>query len=157
MSLKKFANIFKLEIGKGIFPYEMFNNINQLKELKIWPKYSDFRSSLPSKKQSFLHQIDEILNLPVIYGFHSFGSLLENLQISIELTNDQYMKEFMPELSQLQKDRLEEALFLSPKIYYEEKFIFDRKIQTGEFLNFLDHLKFYNGMDSKILKLHTLV
>ena len=150
MSLKKFANIFNLEIGKGLFPYELFRDVNDLKERKMWPKYCDFRSSLPSKKVNFLNEIDEILNVPVIYGFESFGSLLDFLQISLDLTRQQYISELMPDLSESQKGALEKALFLSPKVYFEEKFVYDRKIQTGEFTNFLDHLRFYNGKDSDI-------
>ena len=150
MSLKKFANIFNLEIGKGLFPYELFRSIDELEERTIWPNYSDFRSSLPSKKLNFLNEIDEILNLSVIYGFESFGSLLDFLQISLNLTSQQYISELMPDLSELQKDTLEQALFLSPKVYFAEKFVYDRKIQTGEFKNFLDHLRFYNGKDSDL-------
>ena len=31
MSLQKFAHIFQLEITKGLFPYELFKNIDELR------------------------------------------------------------------------------------------------------------------------------
>lgn len=149
MSSVKFANVFDLQMEKGLFPYELFNDISQLKEQKCWPKYKDFQSSLPSKPVNFIDEIDDILSLPIIFSFENFGELLRFFEIDINLTENQYFSELRPILSEEQEKKLSEELFLSPKEYFEQKFQFERKIESGLFTNYIDHLKFYNEKDSK--------
>ena len=150
MSLARFAKIFDLEMTKGIFPYELFSDISQLKAQKTWPKYKDFQSSLPSKPVNFTDEIDDILSLPIIFSFDSFGELLRFLEIDINLTEAQYFSELRPILSDEQEKKLIDELFLSPKEYFEQKFEFERKIESGSFKDFSDHLRYYNEKDSKI-------
>ena len=114
-----------------------------------WPKYTEFESSLPSRFVDYLPQIDEILNLPLIFGFKTLGSLLKSLGISITLSPAEYNDYQTSNLSSGQKTSLQKKLFMSPKLYFEEKFIFESKIQNGQFTNFLDHLKYYNGTNWK--------
>lgn len=149
MSLQKFANIFKLDVSKAIFPYEFFHDIEDIRKTKIWPAYVNFRSSLPSEQQDFLHELDEILNLPMIYGFSSFGELISDLDLDFPLSNVEFNSPFVPLLSEERKKELELNLFLSPKMYFEQKFEFERKIEDEIFTSFLDYLVYYNGTDFK--------
>ena len=149
MNLSKFANIFKLDVSKGIFPYEFFKDMKELEETVTWPTYLSFQSSLPAKEENFVSEIDEILNLPVIYGFKYFGELLENLEIRLNLTQNEHYSASMPNLSEDQSESLKNQLFMSPKIYLEEKFTFEGKIKRGVFKNFVDHLVYYNVKDYK--------
>ena len=151
MSLAKFAKIFDLEMTKGLFPYELFTDISQLKEQKTWPKYKDFQSSLPSKPADFINEIDDILSLPIIFSFENFGELLRFFEIDIDLSEEQYFSELRPILSEDQENKLRDELFLSPKEYFEKKFEFEQKIESGLFKNYLDHLIYYNEKDSHIL------
>ena len=149
MSLANFANIFKLDVSKGLFPYEKFCDIEELRSTTTWPKYNEFRSSLPSKRKSYIHQIDEILNLPMIYSFQTIGCLLADLQINLNLTEEQSRDSTIEHLSSQQKKDLDRQIYMDLKVYYEQKYIFERKINTGEYSSFLCHLKEYNGKDHK--------
>ena len=115
-----------------------------------WPSYKDFHSSLPSKEHDFSSEIDEILNLPMIYGYYCFGELMDALNVELEMSDGEYRSDFIPELSDQNLTDLKKQLFLSPKLYFEQKSIFERRIENGQFRSFLDHLKFYNAMDVKI-------
>ena len=116
-----------------------------------WPRYTEFASSLPSKSNNFLPEINDILNLPMIFGFNCFGELMDFLDIRLKLSSADYHSDFMPELPEETVETLKNQLFLSPKVYFEQKYIFERKIQNNEFGSFLDHLKFYNATGLKIL------
>ena len=147
MNLAKFADIFKLKLSKGTFPYELFRDVKEMETTVTWPSYADFSSSLPSKTKNFLSEIEEILKLPIIYGFGCFGELLRFLEISLNLTEKEYMSELTPILSTETQQKLQKQLFMSPKLYFEQKFAFEEKIKCGIYRNFLDHLIYYNGIN----------
>ena len=39
LSLEKFAEIFRLEVKKNIFPYELFESIEDMRLTTTWPQY----------------------------------------------------------------------------------------------------------------------
>lgn len=147
MSLAKFAEIFKLSISKDIFPYEYFHDVEELRQTVSWPDYIHFGSSLPSAEKDFVGELDEILNLPIIYGFDCLGDLIKFLKIDFELTVSEYQFLNVSSLSENRSKELKRLLFLSPKIYFEKKFEFEGKIESGRFSNFLDYLIYYNDKD----------
>ena len=149
MSLQKFADIFKLDVSKGIFPYEYFHDIEEIRNTTTWPKYSDFGSSLTTEEKDFLAEIDEILNLPMIFGFQCFGELITFLGVPFEMSQIEFYSAFIPLLSEERKNTLKQCFFISPKIYFEQKSEFERKIEQGVFSSFLDYLIFYNDRDLK--------
>ena len=155
MSLKKFAAIFQLSISKGIFPYEKFHSIAEICQTTSWPSYKDFASSLPSRKENFLSEINTILNLPMVYGFENFGQLLDFFQIELEIDQGKKNSAFLPELSETQMDNLREGFPISPEEFLSQKFEFESKINTGEYESFLDYLKYYNLLDCDLLTLAT--
>ena len=86
----------------------------------------------------------------MIYGYYCFGELMDALNVELEMSDGEYRSDFIPELSDQNLTDLKKQLFLSPKLYFEQKSIFERRIENGQFRSFLDHLKFYNAMDVKI-------
>ena len=85
----------------------------------------------------------------MIYGFSSFGELISDLDLDFPLSNVEFNSPFVPLLSEERKKELELNLFLSPKMYFEQKFEFERKIEDEIFTSFLDYLVYYNGTDFK--------
>ena len=155
MSLKKFAAIFQLPISKGIFPYEKFHSVAEIYETTTWPSYKDFVSSLPSRKENFLPEINNILNLPMVYGIENFGAVLEFFQIDLEIQEWEKKSAFLPELSESQYEMIKNGLPISPEEFLSQKFEFESKINTGEYQNFLDYLIYYNLLDCDLLTMAT--
>ena len=151
MSLEKFASIFKLPISKGVFPYEAFSDINQLRQTITWPSYKDFSSSLPSKAQDFTTEIKHILYLPLIYGLENFGQFLDFFSIEIDCDQTCRTAENLPILTPEQMDKLKKQLPMSPKLYFQQKFEFEERIQSGQYSSFLNHLIAYNLLDCRVL------
>ena len=56
-----------------------------------------------------------------------------------------------PNLSLEKARQLNSQLQLSPKLYFEQKYEFESRIESGEFQCFLDHLKYYNLLDCILL------
>ena len=151
-SLSSFAKMFKLPVEKGIFPYEFFRSIKEIECQFEWPSYGSFKSHLPAKKSNHIEEISEILNLPVIFGFDSFGELLSALEIDLKNFSDEQLNcGTLPFLTNAQEVYLKENLFLSPKEFFEAKFEFERKISTDEYFSFLDYLIHYNQLDCDLL------
>ena len=151
MSLDKFASIFKLPISKGIFPYEKFQSAAEMENFKHWPSYKDFWSSLPCFHKDHFREINEILQLPIIYKINSFGEFLDTFGIDFEVSATERNSPFSPDLTDERKLDLNKKLPLSPKLYFEQKFEFESRIESGEFSSFLDHLKHYNLLDCQLL------
>ena len=151
MSLEKFASIFKLPISKGIFPYEKFQSATEMENFKHWPSYKDFWSSLPCFHKDHFREINEILQLPIIYKINSFGEFLDTFGIDFEVSATERNSPFSPDLTDARKLDLNKKLPLSPKLYFEQKFEFESRIESGEFSSFLDHLRHYNLLDCQLL------
>lgn len=151
MSLEKFASIFKLPISKGIFPYEKFQSPAEMKNFKKWPSYKDFWSSLPYYQKDHFREINDILQLPIIYKMNTFGDFLDEFEIDFEVSDYESKAPFSPDLNDERKHDLNKKLPLSPKLYLEQKYEFERRMGTGEFNSFLDHLSHYNLLDCKLL------
>lgn len=148
MNLEKFAKIFDLSLTKGLFPYELFEDIKQLEETRVWPSYKEFYSSLPSKNNDFSSELDDILKVPMIFGFEKLGSLLEFLEIPISLSKSEYDCNEVQFMTEKNREDLKQKLFISPLLFFEQKFSFESKIAAGAYSSFLDHLKYYNDMGS---------
>ena len=145
MSLQKFGNIFGLQLRKGLFPYETYNNIDDIRRTIQWPKYTQFYSSLPTKETDYLDEIDDLLNLPMIFGFDNVGQIVDFLNLELDLELNDYNCEKISDLNVETRNELQKRLRLSPKEFLENKFEYERKIESGVYTSFLDHLKFYNG------------
>ena len=151
MSLKKFASIFKLPISKGIFPYEAFSDIQQLRDSNQWPSYKDFSSSLPTTQKDFTPEINQILNLPLIYGLNNFGEFIDFFALDIVCRPESRNAQFMPDLLPDEIDRLKNQLPMSPKLFFQQKFEYEERIKSGQYSSFLDHLIYYNLLDCQVL------
>ena len=139
-SLVDFCKSFGVEEHKTIFPYERFQTVSEMKNLKTYPKISDFFSSLGRKgdRNLFFQEFLEISK--------NFASLNETLSfLGIDLTV------FYDEIDETEKQTLMESLHVSPKLFYEEKTKFIENMENGTFSSFLCVLKSYNLNDCLVL------
>ena len=152
MSLEKFADIFKLDVKKNIFPYEMYESIEDMRSAKQWPEYKNFRSSLPGGGKDFISEINEILNLPIIYGLDNFGDFLKFIDIDLNLSDEELGFFYVPDLNAEKRKKLADGMPVSPKLFFEQKFEFENRMEIGEYKSFVDHLIFYNLLDCDLLE-----
>lgn len=144
-SLAKFCETFQVPSPKGIFPYEYFADISQMRETQEYPPISAFFTSLKEVDKTtfvekfeklFVHFLDfsELVNFFGLKGFAKYNDLL-----------------CFPRLTETEKESLLNQIEICPDQYFEAKNNYDLKIQSGEFTSFLDELIFYNLHDCEIL------
>ena len=121
-SLAKFCATFGSPTSKGLFPYEYFNDISELKNCQEWPPMKAFKSSLGDEK----FEKSEISEVRTYFS------------------NDQEFFDFFGIKSV-------EEICVSPKQYFDAKVEFNFSIFSGKYNSFLDHLVEYNIKDVKML------
>ena len=152
MSLTKFAEMFKLPISKGIFPYEKYESIADIKSQIAWPTYTDFFSSLPMKQQDYLPDLKNMLLHKSIYNFTTVRNLFDFYQMSYESFADEILDNFyLADVDEKQKQMIIQHFAISPIDYFEQKTIYENKISSGQYESFLDHLCDYNLLDCELL------
>ena len=148
-SLAKFAKMMGAETSKGVFPYEYFQSVTEMKDCKSFPKYEHFKSSLRfPDRESFDSQFR--------LGF-------EKAHHDLEMSADQYLEQMsIPSSSyELSHDpsQLPESIdfssvhcTLDPLAYVENLIEFNFLTSNLVIDNMLDFLCLYNKKDIDILK-----
>ena len=121
-SLDKFGKTFQAKTQKLVFPYEHFQNIDQINATKKFPPIKYFKSSLNEfhLTKNDLHQIAK--KFKTLEDFKQF--------FGCDSKND---------------------FHVDPLIYFKCKKMFDEKISSGEWNSFADYLAFYNLSDCEVL------
>ena len=131
MTLKKFAGMFKLPITKGIYPYELFNSIEEVRNQKEFPAYTGFRSSLPSstKEPAHLVELDNLLSENV---FDNLGKMLDWFDFPVtEIDEELQNSKSIGIIPQDLKERLINFFRLSPKSYVSQRAEYNNSISSG--------------------------
>lgn len=121
-SLAKFCATFGSPTSKGLFPYEYFEDISELKNCREWPPMKAFKSSLGNDK----FEKSEISEVRAYFS------------------SDQEFNDFFGIQSV-------EEFCVSPKQYFDAKVEFNFNIFSSKYNSFLDHLVHYNIKDVKML------
>lgn len=150
ISLANFANIFKLQMVKSIFPYEKFQSIDEMRQQILWPKYSDFYSTLYKKHQIFTEELGQILTTDS--DLHTVADLFKRFDFQPKSFPEEYLKKpYLDVLSEEQKMEIYDYFNISPLIYLEQEKFYTEAISTGQFKNFVDYLSWYNLLDCDLL------
>ena len=133
ISLRKFSESFGIfDIGKDIWPYTFFKDIDVIKNTTTFPSISVFDSS------------DE--------DFYSEYLECCLILISRNETIDPLQWFGLPSDFDSESPDRSKILPISPKKYMKCKENFDSKIRTGEWTSMLDQLSYYNILDCKVLE-----
>ena len=152
MSLSRFAKIFKLPISKGMFPYEKFVSIEDIRNQIKWPDYNDFISSLPTKLQDFTSELQTILAEKPTFKILTLENLFNCFNFSNSaFTTDILKCQFFPKLTPIQKEVLSKYFTISPISFLSEKKSFEELVFNGTYTSFVDYLCFYNQLDCDLL------
>ena len=152
MSLAKFAKIFKLPISKGIFPYEYFRSIGEMREQISWPEYTAFRSSLPTKTINFTSEIGNILQEKSKYNMKTLKDVFHVFKFDCSTFPSEILNmEYLPELCPTQMELIQNHFTLSPLNYINQKLSYESACDSGEYTNFADYLITYNLLDCELL------
>ena len=103
-------------------------------------------------EEVFLPEINEILIEKTVYNIKTFGDLLEIFGCSKSPFGQSELSfEYLPALSDSQKEHIQKCFPISPKQYLGEKNQYESRLRSGEFQNFSCYLKFYNQLDCLLL------
>ena len=138
-NLDSFGKMWGANSTKSCFPYELFKNIAELEETKLWPRLTDFRSSL-SKKSSSIN--DDQLN-----------SLYDYAKAEIDCTKETFVLMLRPNDSdEINYEDLSSLQFpICPETYVKMWVMYTQKRKEGTMSSMKDYLCYYNSLDTKVL------
>ena len=148
MSLQKFASSCGItEISKSIFPYERYKNVQELRETRTFPAFSEFKSSLKKPfDPNHVVEMEEIvqhkfqsgewLHASQFYNYYAIDNTCPAISVvdgKLRFTNDGL-------------EILKDIIFVSPHSYEVSKDHFNKSCS-----NMIDYLEFYNNIDADLL------
>ena len=148
-TLDRMGQSFKTPAQKGIFPYELYNDLKEL-ETSDWPSYSCFKSSLKVGNPKFNVEVQLTKSFDILSEQMDFTveAFLEKFDVSdflssYKLVNGKFICNVRPESRSL--------FHVDPFKYAESLILFESmKLKKPEF-TMLDWLKFYNLQDTEVL------
>ena len=145
--LADFARSWGAEVEKGLFPYELYNNIDDAKNAVEWPNYCEFKNSLSYKNvPNFIQELEA--------GFNRVSHRVSLAEFSRQFSCPEILEQspdgvtFPKNLVFADFDR---RFVTSPLDYCEAWEQFEFLISCHEIDNMFDFLKHYNNNDTKIL------
>ena len=149
MSLEKFARSNGIhDIKKGIYPYELYEDVKQLKNATTFPAFETFKSSLKNSfDKSFLSELKDICHQKFSSGEWTDISQIGSYYGFSADPDDLEFENGVLILSENIQHQLAEILHVSPKDYEESKSYFESHCHS-----MIDFLKFYNNLDTELLQ-----
>ena len=145
--LADFARSWGAEVEKGLFPYELYTNIDEAKSAVEWPNYRNFQNSLAYKNvPNFLNELKA--------GFNKVNHRVSLTEFSEQFSCPEILDQspdgvtFPDKLVFKDSDR---RFVTSPLDYCEAWEQFEFLISCHQINNMFDFLKYYNNNDTKIL------
>ena len=147
MSLDKFAGSCGVfSTTKTTFPYEFFRDISTLEDVKDFPSYECFRSSIGKNTKAFIDELETLATNNInegVWGSLAVVNQIFNFDPPLEFTTADGKYTLAPD----SVDRAKELLHTSPKKYLNSKQIFDEKCTS-----MAEYLKMYNLNDVILLE-----
>jgi len=135
-SLSKLGKLYKVPEDKQLYPYELFQNVNEIVNQIQWPTYPGFKSTLGVAK-SYYNEINDVIS-----QFDSFGQMLEYYSMdNISFSAMQLQSPVIPDCGEDQTDMMKNFFTVSPIEYKKSKENYDEQIKNGTYINFLSYLK----------------
>ena len=148
MSLDKFARSCGITgAGKTTFPYEMFGKIQQLREVREFPKYPNFYSSLTNTNISYESELINLCNEKFSAGIWTEAADINSFfgfspELEFEISDRKILS-----ISSKTETSLKKILHTSPLKYFESKIVFESECAT-----MADYLRVYNLNDVILLE-----
>ena len=147
MSLDKFSESCGItDAEKTTFPYELFSDIETLRQTVEFPAFKHFRSSLANDKSKFIEELEKLVTDNVRNGIWQNTAAANSFfgfepPIQFEAQGDKFF------IAPGNLAYAKTALHTSPKKYYSSKKVYkDEKCESME-----DYLKIYNMNDCILL------
>ena len=157
-SLDKFAKTWGAEAVKGIFPYELFRNVDALRACRTWPKIEHFFSSLNMNKRNVQHITQKLNEAWRLVVENPRSALLKQVfrnRLCLEKYFDNVPKDLPDTYNYDQlvfsEGKDENSIPVDPVLYVQNWIDFENKIQTGECQSMLDFYATYCAKDALIL------
>ena len=143
--LDRMGQTFKTPAQKGIFPYELYKDMSELRTCE-WPLYSTFRSSLKMGLPKYnvcvqLQKAFELVSDTLDYSLDDFFEKfdIKDQLLTFDLSSGIFLSELKPDSKRF--------FHLDPVKYAESLILFESmKIDKPDY-NMIDWLQFYNLQD----------
>ena len=131
-TLDQFSKMWGTSARKSIFPYELYETIEELECSTVWPQMCDFKSTLSSRQ--FEQEKEEIMKLAT-------------------KINDEIGVRKQDFLSRIGANFETESLVTPVELetYVNMWIYFEQSKKNGTMTNMLDYLCFYNQIDTEVL------
>jgi hypothetical protein len=153
-TLDSFGKSWGAKVSKLSWPYELYSNLDEIKETIKFPDYTLFTSSLLQTKKNqtkFLVELEEVLENQrrQLKCDLKLGHLMTCMGMKYDFGDEVFNSVIIANKDERLK--VEASLHISPEVYADSKISYESYIESGESSNLLDYFEWYNEIDVEIL------